>query len=246
MEFIVYAVIGGLAQLIDGSIGMGFGMVSSTILISIGTSAALASSAIHFAEIGTTLASGTAHWSRGNVESKLLLRLAVPGGIGAFLGAVLLSNLSTASANNFISVVLLVLGALLLIRFLLGKNFAITKSRKHFPLTGLVAGFLDASGGGGWGPITTPVLMTTSDIPPRKVVGTVSASEFIVALSASAGFLLNIDKIGFSLEVVLGLAIGGMLAAPVAARFVSRVSAPALGVLIAIAIILINGYRLIS
>jgi uncharacterized membrane protein YfcA len=110
----------------------------------------------------------------------------------------------------------------------------------------LTGGFIDASGGGGWGPVVTPTLMSTTTLEPRKVIGTVSASEFIVALSASLGFLININKIDLNWSIVGGLALGGVLMAPVAAKIVTTINKKTLGILIASAIILINGYKLVA
>lgn len=118
-------------------------------------------------------------------------------------------------------------------------------NERAIPYIGLTGGFLDAAGGGGWGPVATPVLMSTTSIEPRKVVGTVNAAEFLIAVSASIGFLLNISKIGFDWQVVAGLAIGGMIIAPIAAKLVAKMPKLWLGVLVAIGIILINGYRII-
>lgn len=246
MTMAIFVLVGALAQLVDGSIGMGFGMLSSTLLISLGTSAALASASVHLAEICTTLVSGISHWRLSNVDFKLLKRIAVPGSIGAFAGATFLSWLALSDAKEFVSIVLMMLGFFLLSRYLFAKSFAITGNPRMLPLVGLGAGFLDASGGGGWGPVATPVLLTTTVLEPRKIVGTVNAAEFLVAVSASIGFLVNINRIDFDWEVVLGMGIGGMLMAPVAALIVSKMPKVSLGILVAIGIILINGYRLVQ
>jgi uncharacterized protein len=245
LDVLFFALVGALAQFVDGSIGMGFGMLSSTLLITIGTSAALASASVHLAEIGTTLVSGVSHWRRSNVDFDLLIRIAIPGSLGAFLGAHFLSSLDFSSAKDFVSSVLFVLGFLVLYKVIFAKNFAISKSRRTMPLIGLTAGFVDAAGGGGWGPLATPVLMSTTNVEPRKVVGTVNAAEFLVAISATLGFLMNFNKIGFDLNVVLGLAVGGMLIAPVAARLVSVMPRLWLGIAVGLGIVLINGFRLV-
>jgi uncharacterized protein len=244
LTVLIFICVGALAQLVDGSIGMGFGMLSSTLLITIGTSAALASASVHLAEIGTTLVSGFSHWKLNNVDIRLLRRIALPGSVGAFAGATFLSWLDLSDARYFVSSVLMLLGFFLLYRFLFVKHFVITTNPKLIPAVGLFGGFLDASGGGGWGPVATPVLMTATNMEPRKVVGTVNAAEFLVALSASFGFLLNINRIGFDWEVVAGLAIGGMLLAPVAAKIVASTPRLILGLVVAVGIILINGFRI--
>lgn len=245
MDVLFFALVGALAQFVDGSIGMGFGMLSSTLLITLGTSAALASASVHLAEIGTTLVSGVSHWRRSNVDVDLLRRIAIPGSLGAFLGAHFLSSLDLSSAKDFVSMVLFALGFFVLYKVIFARNFAIPHGRRAMPLIGLTAGFVDAAGGGGWGPLATPVLMSATDLEPRKVVGTVSAAEFLVAISATLGFLMNFNRIGFDLTVVVGLAVGGMLIAPIAARLVSVLPRLWLGIAVGLGIVLINGFRLV-
>jgi uncharacterized membrane protein YfcA len=250
LNWLWFALAGGIAQLVDGSLGMGFGLTSATLLVTLGTSAAVASAAVHAAEIGTTLVSGISHWHRENIDPYILRRIAIPGGIGAFAGATFLSNIDLSNAKVFVSTLLLLLGFALLYR-------QIFKSESQVPMTeianptylrflGAIGGFIDASGGGGWGPVVTPTLMATTATEPRKIVGTVSAAEFIVALCASAGFLVNIQKLDINWGVVGGLALGGALMAPIAARFVSKTSHRRLGIFIAVAIILLNGSRLMG
>ena len=147
---------------------------------------------MHLAEIATTFASGTAHWRFGNVDWNVVSRLAVPGFIGAFIGAVALSSLSADAAEPIVAGILLALGVYVLVRF---PAAAATRSRPGTlpavflaPL-GLFAGAMDAMGGGGWGPIGTPTLLASGRMEPRKVIGSIDTSEFLVALGASAGFL---------------------------------------------------------
>ena len=241
-----FLAVGALAQLVDGSLGMGFGMLSSTLLITLGTSAAVASASVHFAEIGTTLVSGYSHWKRSNVDFPLLKSIAIPGSIGAFIGANFLSSLSLSSAKDFVSLVLFALGFFVLYKVIFARNFALPSNRTTMPVIGLVGGFIDAAGGGGWGPIATPVLMSATKHEPRRIVGTVNASEFLVAISASAGFLVNFSRIGFDWGVVLGLAIGGMLAAPFAAKLVSILPRFWLGIALGVGILVMNGARLLD
>ncbi|MFE0078840.1 sulfite exporter TauE/SafE family protein, partial [Nonomuraea sp. NPDC059023] len=197
-SLILLGLVGLAAQLVDGSLGMAYGVTSTTLLLAIGTNAAAASATVHLAEIGTTLASGISHWRFGNVDWKVVAKIGVPGAIGAFAGATFLSSLSTELAAPIMSVILLTLGVYILIRFTafglprgnLGKPL-----RKRFlgPL-GLVAGFVDATGGGGWGPVGTPAILASGRIPPRKVIGSIDASEFLVAIAASVGFLVGIGS----------------------------------------------------
>jgi uncharacterized membrane protein YfcA len=249
MNWILFALVGSVAQLIDGALGMGFGLTSSTLLITLGASAAVASAAVHMAEIGTTLASGASHWHAENIDKKILLRLAIPGGIGAFLGATFLSFIDLSSSKVFISTLLLFLGFLLLYRNVFRTenqvNMLEIKNPRFLTYLGFTGGFVDASGGGGWGPIVTPTLITTTSTEPRKVIGTVSAAEFVVAVSASVGFLVNINRIDINWATVGGLALGGVIAAPIAAKLVGRLPAKVLGTVVAIAIIVLNAIQII-
>jgi len=248
MNWILFALVGSAAQLIDGALGMGFGLTSSTLLITLGASAAVASAAVHMAEIGTTLASGASHWHAENIDKKILLRLAIPGGIGAFLGATFLSFIDLSSSKIFISTLLLFLGFLLLYRNIFKDenqvNMVEIKNPRFLTYLGFTGGFVDASGGGGWGPIVTPTLITTTSTEPRKVIGTVSAAEFVVAVSASVGFLININRIDINWATVGGLALGGVIAAPIAAKLVGRLPAKVLGTVVAIAIIVLNAIQI--
>ncbi|CAB4331855.1 unannotated protein [freshwater metagenome] len=249
MNWILFAFVGLIAQLIDGALGMGFGLTSSTLLVTLGASAAVASTAVHVAEIGTTLASGASHWHAENVDKKILIRLAIPGGIGAFAGATFLSFIDLSSSKIFISTLLLFLGFLLLYRNVFKSDSQVNmieiKNPRFLTYLGFTGGFVDASGGGGWGPIVTPTLITTTSTEPRKVIGTVSAAEFVVALSASAGFLAQIGRLNINWGTVGGLALGGVIAAPIAARLVGKLPARQLGIVVASAIILLNAIQII-
>ena len=249
MNWIIFAIVGAVAQLIDGALGMGFGLTSSTLLITAGATAAVASAAVHVAEIGTTLASGLSHWHAENVDKKVMIRLAIPGSIGAFLGANFLSNIDLSSSKVFISTILLMLGFVLLYRNIFKTNstpnLVEINNPKFLTFLGFSGGFIDASGGGGWGPVVTPTIISTTSTEPRKVIGTVSASEFCVALAASLGFLININKINLDWSTIGGLAIGGILAAPIAAKLVAKLHPKHLGIIVGIAIIVLNAIQII-
>ncbi len=241
--------VGALAQFVDSTLGMAFGITSSTFLLALGTLPLTASASVHTAEIGTTLTAGIAHWRAGNVDRSVFLRIAIPGSLGALLGAHLLARFTLDAARPFVSSLLLVLGVVLLLRFGFGRHvFEPTdrpvRSSALLPL-GFVAGFVDAAGGGGWGPIATPTLLTVTGKDPRKVIGTVSASEFLVTLSAVAGFLSGSSYAGVDWRVVLGLLVGGALVAPFAARLARRADPRRFGVFIAGAVLLTNGDQLI-
>jgi hypothetical protein len=250
MNWIFFAIAGSVAQLIDGTLGMGFGLTSSTLLVTLGTSAAVASAAVHAAEIGTTLISGFSHWRENNVDMKILKQLAIPGGIGAILGATFLSSIDLSNAKIFISTLLLLLGFLLLYRNIFSFSEQPTTPQitnpRYFTYLGFTGGFVDASGGGGWGPIVTPTMMTTTAVEPRKVIGTVSAAEFIVSVSASVGFLLNINQLDINWSVVGGLALGGSIVAPIAARIVVKLPRKQIGILVGLAVIIMNSVRILT
>lgn len=250
MNWMLFALAGSIAQLIDGALGMGFGLTSSTLLLTLGASAVVASMAVHIAEIGTTLASGVSHWHAENIDRSILLRLAIPGGIGAAAGATFLSSIDISNAKIFISTLLLFLGFILLYRNLFQPEAQVNgpeiSNPRYLTFLGLTGGFVDASGGGGWGPIVTPTLLATTRTEPRKVIGTVSAAEFIVAVCASLGFLINIRQLDIEWSVVGGLAFGGILVAPIAAKLVGWLPRKQLGISVAMAVILINGLRLLD
>ncbi|MGK5442517.1 sulfite exporter TauE/SafE family protein [Micromonospora sp. URMC 105] len=246
-KLLVLALVGLAAQLVDGALGMAYGLTSSTLLLFAGIAPATASASVHLAEIGTTLAAGVAHWRFGNVDWRVVARIAVPGALGAFAGATFLSAISTESAAPWMAGILFVLGAYLLVRFSrpLRPRAAAGGLRARFlgPL-GLVAGFVDATGGGGWGPVATPALLVSGRLEPRKVIGSVDTAEFVVAGAASIGFLIGLGTQGFLLPTVAALLVGGLIAAPVAAWLVRIVPAQLLGATIGGVIVLTNARTL--
>ena len=250
MQTLILVAIAGLAaQLVDGSLGMGYGLASSTLLIFAGLTPAAASASVHLAEVGTTALSGIAHHRFGNVDWHAVRRIAIPGGIGAFLGATLLSSLSTESAKPLASTLLFTLGIYVLLRFLLGKARIQRKGTPGLRLLaplGLIGGFIDATGGGGWGPVTTPTLLADGRLAPNRVIGTVSASEFIVALSASAGFFTALGGEIVRVEYVAALLAGGLIAAPIAAYLVRHLNPRLLGVIVGGFICFTNARVLLS
>lgn len=241
---IVLVLVGFAAQLVDGALGMAYGATSTTLVLAAGYSPVVASASVHLAELGTTLASGTAHWRFGNVDWRTVRRIGVPGAIGAFLGAVVLSSISAEVAKPWMAGILLALGVYVILRFTLrgvptrpGRRYV--RGRFLAPL-GLTAGFVDATGGGGWGPVATPTLLASGRMEPRKVVGSVDTSEFLVALAASIGFLVALGSEVLSLRIVAALLIGGLAAAPLAAWLVRIVTARLLGALVGGLIIVTN------
>lgn len=246
---LVLGLIGLAAQLVDGSLGMAYGVTSTTLLLAAGTSPAAASATVHLAEIGTTLASGLSHWKFRNVDWKVVTRIGIPGAVGAFFGATVLSRLSTEVAKPAMSVILLLLGLYVLLRFSLrglrtDRLGHPLRSRFLTPL-GLVAGFVDATGGGGWGPIGTPAILASGRMEPRKVIGSIDTSEFLVAVAASAGFFFGIGTAGVNAQWAGALLVGGLIAAPLAAWLVRRVPPRVLGAAVGGLIVLTNARTLL-
>ncbi|MFI2102701.1 sulfite exporter TauE/SafE family protein [Isoptericola sp. NPDC019693] len=247
---VLLALVGLGAQLVDGSLGMAYGVTSTTLLLAIGTNPAAASATVHLAEVGTTLASGVSHWRFGNVDWKVVTRIGIPGAIGAFAGATFLSWLSTEIAKPLMSILLLGLGLYVLLRFTL-RGLRTDRLgqplRKRFltPL-GLVAGFMDATGGGGWGPVGTPAILASGRMEPRKVIGSIDTSEFFVAVAASLGFLFGLGTAGINPTWALALLIGGLIAAPIAAWLVRLVPPRVLGSAVGGIIVLTNTRTLLN
>ena len=246
-SIIVLAVVGLMAQLVDGSLGMAYGVTSTTLLLAVGVSPALASAAVHIAEVGTCAVSGASHWRLGNVDWSKIAWMAVPGGIGAFLGAIAVTWLATVAEELLapaIAVFLFALGVYVLARFSFRRRERPVRerpiSRGFLGPLGFVAGFLDAVGGGGWGPISTPTLLSSGRMQPRKVVGTVDTSEFLVALAASVGFLLALSFAEIPWQVVGALLLGGLIAAPIAAYIVRILPARILGTAVGGVILITN------
>lgn len=247
-KIIVLALIGLIAQLIDGSLGMAYGVTSTTLLLVVGLSPAIASASVHLSEVVTSAVSGYSHLKLGNVDMKIAKKLIVPGAIGAFLGAAFLSYIPSILIKPYISLFLLGLGFYVLIRFLLLKinvhtnteEEGIDNKEKIYRPVGFIAGFMDATGGGGWGPITTPLLLTRKNITPSRAIGSVNFSEFAVSLSASIGFFIFIGWETLYWQVVLAMMLGGVIAAPFAAWLVKHLKPALLGVLAGGLIILTN------
>jgi len=250
-KLIIFAFIGFLAQLIDGALGMAYGVTSSSLLLMFGMAPAIVSASIHLAEVVTTAASGASHIKFGNVDRQAVLKLIIPGSIGAFTGACFLSALPGDVVKPYISSFLLLLGLYVLFRFLFkfhpsSEKKSLNLSRKQSIPLGLIAGFADATGGGGWGPLTTPILLSKKGASARKVVGTVDTSEFAIAISATLGFLISLGWEGVNWLWVIALMLGGILAAPIAAWLVRKLPSYLLGVLVGGFIILTNSHTLLT
>lgn len=244
------ALVGLAAQLLDGSLGMAYGVTSTTFLLLLGATPVTASATIHLAEIGTTLSSGFSHWRFGNVDWRVVAKIGIPGMIGAFSGATVLAHISTAVATPVMAVILLGLGLFLLIRFTFKgfnrRNLGKPLRAVFLSPLGLVAGFVDAIGGGGWGPIGTSSVLTSGRLEPRKVVGSIDTSKFLVSSAASLGFLVSLGEGGVDFRWVGGLLIGGVVAAPIAAWLVRRMPPRLLGSLVGGLLVLTNTRSLLK
>lgn len=248
-SLVLLGLVGLAAQLVDGSLGMAYGVTSTTLLLAVGTNPAAASATVHLAEIGTTLVSGASHWRFGNVDWKVAAKIGLPGAAGAFAGATFLSSIDTDVAAPVMSLILLGLGLYLLVRFTLrgldGPNLGRPLRHRFLAPLGLVGGFLDATGGGGWGPVGTPALLASGRLEPRKVIGSIDTSEFLVTVAASLGFLLGIGSQGIDFAWGGALLLGGLIAAPAAAWLVRRVPPRVLGSAVGGLIVLTNSRTLL-
>ena len=213
-DILLYITIGFVAQMIDGAIGMAYGITSTTVLLSFGVAPATASACVHAAETFTTGASGYAHWRLGNVDRRLIWRLAIPGMIGGAIGAYVLSSLDGDLVKPFISAYLLLLGAFIIWKAINRRRTFIDEPPEHVGPLGFAGGFVDAIGGGGWGPVVTSTLIGQGTTP-RYAIGSVNLAEFFVTLTISLTFVLTIGLSHWN--IIAGLVIGGVIAAPFAA-----------------------------
>jgi uncharacterized membrane protein YfcA len=215
---LIFIGVGFVAQIIDGSLGMAYGVSSNTFLLSFGVPPAIASACVHVAEMFTTFVSGATHWRLGNVDWSIVKRLLIPGIIGGVLGAYILTTIDGNVIKPYISGYLLIMGIIIIV-----KAFGEFKERHLkwglIPL-GAVGGFFDAIGGGGWGPLVTTTMVANGH-HPRTSIGSVNFSEFFVTVAESITFFLTLGLIK-DWVYVIGLIIGGMVAAPIAATMTKR------------------------
>ncbi len=234
-----YIGVGFAAQLVDGALGMAFGIVNSTLLVSfLGVSPAIASASVHAVETFTTAASGTSHILHRNVDWRLFRRLVIPGMIGGATGAYLLTNIDASVAKPLVMAYLAIIGLYLLYRAWRG-NVEPREPRVIAPL-GLVGGFLDAAGGGGWGAVVTSNLLVQGT-SPRTTIGTVNAAEFFLTATISATFIATIGFAAFTIATA-GILIGGLAAAPFGAILAKRVPARPLMALIGVLLSITSAY----
>ena len=235
-NIVVFIIVGFVAQMIDGALGMAYGVSSTTFLLSLGVSPALASASVHTAEVATTAISGLSHLRLGNVDRELFSRLLIPGVIGGVVGAYILTSVPGDVIKPIISMYLLLMGLVIL-----RKSFVPPREdvppRRHLAPLGLIGGFFDAIGGGGWGPIVTSTLVATGN-HPRFAIGSVNIAEFFVTVCESVTFFLTLGAMRW--ETVLGLLVGGVAAAPLAAYVCARLPARTLMRLVGSLIVLLS------
>ena len=235
-----FVLIGFAAQLVDGALGMAFGVISNTLLISFGVSPAAASASVHIIKNFTGAVSAVSHIAHRNVEWRMFWRLAIPGIVGGVLGAYVLSEVDPAIAKPLVLAYLSAIGIYLLLR---GWRSPPPERRPRVvePL-GAVGGFLDATGGGGWGPIVTSNLLVQG-AKPRTVVGTVNTSELVLALAISGTFFLSLGYQVFGKEA-LGLLIGGVVAAPFGGYFAKKFNARVMIILVGVVLVVTSMFGL--
>ena len=222
---------------------MAYGVTSTTLLVFTGVQAATASAIVHLVEVGTTLALGLSHWKMGNVDWKLALSLGAPGAFGAFIGARVLGRASASAARPLTAAILVALGTFIVLRFigLVTIQAKTVWGPKRLGILGLVVGGLDATGGGGWGTMTTSALMAAGKREPRRIVGTVLAAQFLVATAATLGFIPVLSReVEHHAAPALGLFIGGIITAPFAAWLAGKVNASVLGGAVGVLLVGLN------
>ena len=248
MLFLIFILFGGIAQFIDGTIGMGYGVSASRLLISLGIYPAIASASVHTAEIFTTFASGSFHLKFGNVRQDLVKFLSIPGILGGILGAYLCVKMPPLPLKLVVNIILLIMGMIILYRFTCKRliQFKIEQPSPKFliPL-GFFAAFIDALGGGGWGPIATPALVLNK-VEPSKAIGSVNLAEFFVTVAEVITFFILLGRERFRGEIVLALIIGGVITAPLAALTCKRLPHKILGQIVGIALIILSAYSLLK
>jgi hypothetical protein len=240
INILLYILVGFIAQMIDGALGMAYGVSSNTFLLSLGIPPAAASASVHMAEVVTTGISGFSHWKLGNVDWKLVRRLLIPGVIGGVLGAYLLTSINGDIIKPYIAAYLLFMGGVIIY-----KGFTMKSQHKmdehHGPrisLLGVVGGFCDAIGGGGWGPVVTSTLVARGK-HPRMTIGSVNFSEFFVTFAESITFVLALSFSQYW-QIILGLLVGGAIAAPLAAVVAQKLPIKILMIVVGILISLLS------
>jgi uncharacterized membrane protein YfcA len=238
-QILLFVAIGFFAQMIDGALGMAYGVSATTFLLSFGVAPALASASVHAAEVVTTALSGLSHWRLGNVDMALFRRLVIPGVLGAITGSYILTQVNGDKIKPWVSGYLLLMGILIFVKAF--RKIAPATFTHHLIPLGLLGGFLDASGGGGWGPVVVSTLVAFGN-HPRMTIGSANLAEFFVAFSASITFIFTLEQgsLNSLWPAILGLALGGAIAAPLAALFARKIPARTLMLMVGVLIIALS------
>lgn len=234
-NIITFIIVGFIAQAIDGALGMAYGVSSTTFLLSLGIAPATASASVHLAEVFTTAVSGLSHLRLGNVDKTLFKKLLIPGVMGGVLGAYILTAVPGKAIKPFMAVYLLIMGFIILLKAF--KRVQEREVRTKLVPLGLVGGFFDAIGGGGWGPIVTSSLVARGN-NPRFTIGSVNLAEFFVTLFEAITFILTIGLVSW--QIIVGLIIGGVLAAPLAAYVCKKLPTRSLMMIVSALIMLLS------
>lgn len=235
LELALYTVAGFVAQMVDGMLSMGYGVIATSLLLSFGVTPAGASASVHTAEVVATGLSAYSHWRVGNVVWTFARKLVIPGILGAILGAYILTAVPGDVIKPFMAAYLLVMGVVIVVKAF--RKRPERESHAHIVPLGFAGGFCDSIGGGGWGPIVVGTLLARGN-PPRTTIGSVAFAEFFVTVSASATLLLTIGVSGWL--PIAGLALGGAIAAPLAARLTGRIPAKPLMIFAGVVVILLS------
>lgn len=238
--FFLFVAVGFFAQLIDGALGMAYGVISTTVLLTLGVPPAQASAMVHTAEIFTTGASGAAHAWRRNVDWRMVARLAPAGAFGGILGAWMVSSIPVDIIRPFVAAWLALMGVVMLAAAIMNRKPNTAPAKGVIPL-GVAGGFLDAAGGGGWGPVVTTTLIGSGQAP-RTTIGSVSLSEFIVTTAIAAAFAMALGT--GHLADVAGLIVGGVIAAPIAASAVRIMPARLLMAAVGVVVIALSAWQI--
>jgi uncharacterized membrane protein YfcA len=234
-DFLLYVTAGFAAQIIDGALGMAYGVTASTLLMSSGIPPAAVSATVHAAECFTTGASALSHHSFGNVNGPLFRRLLIPGVIGAIMGAYILAGLPGDRLRPYISSYLMIMGVIIIIKAF--REFPPRTITTHLIPLGFAGAFIDAIGGGGWGPIVATTLIVRGN-NIKETVGSVNAVEFFVTVAASVTFILTLGLSNW--QIILGLALGGLLAAPIGAWACKRLPTRPFMIVVGVLVIMLS------
>lgn len=240
-ELLLYVIAGFAAQMIDGALGMAYGVTASSLLLSFGVPPAAASATVHMAECFTTGASALSHRAFGNVNGRLFRRLLVPGLFGAVTGAYILVSFPGDMLKPFISSYLMVMGGVIVVKAF--RDFPPCTVTTHLVPLGFFGACIDALGGGGWGPIVASTLMVRGN-DPRQTVGSVNAVEFFVTLAASVTFVVTLG-VTYG-QIIVGLALGGLLAAPFGAWVCTRVPVRPFMIVVGMLVMTLSGRTLLK